>query len=76
MHEAGETARSVIDVFRSQPILLALIVVVLALLGLLYWSAVGAERERTKALELLYENRKYVGDLLKSCHPAPVKEPR
>jgi hypothetical protein len=69
MHEAGETARSIIDVFKSQPVVLGLILINLALVGLLYWGTVTAERERTRGLELLYENRKTVGDLLHNCYP-------
>jgi hypothetical protein len=72
-HEAGETARSVVDVFRSQPLVLALVLMNIALLGLLYWSAIGAERERSKSLELLYDNRKFVGDLLSRCTVMPSK---
>lgn len=78
VHEAGETARSIVDVFRQQPIVLALILTILALLGLLYWSAVSAEREREKGLELLYDNRKFVGDLLVRCQlpaPPPIPSP-
>lgn len=71
LHEAGETARSIVDIFRSQPLILALILMNLALMGLLYWNSVAAERERTRGLELLYDNRKTVGELLHNCYPAP-----
>lgn len=70
VHEAGETARSALDIFRREPITLALVLMNLALLALLYWNGVIAEREREKGLELLYDNRKYVGDLLHRCYPA------
>jgi len=73
MHEAGETTRSIVDVFRSQPLVLALVLMNLALLGLLYWSSIAAERERTRGLELLYDNRKTVGELLRNCYPVPSK---
>ena len=71
IHEAGETARTTLDIFRREPIVLALILMNMALLGLLYWNGVAQERERTRSLELLYENRKYVGDILARCYPAP-----
>ena len=58
IHEAGETARSAIGVFTSQPIVLALILMNAALLGLLYWDHGISEHERTRSLELLYEDRK------------------
>jgi hypothetical protein len=74
IHEAGETARSAIDVFRTSPFTLALILMNLALLGFLYLFSIHAETERTRALELLYENRKYVGDILSRCYPVPPSQ--
>ena len=74
MHEAGETARSALSIFKEQPFILALIIVILALLGLLYWNAVTAEREREKGLDLLYENRKVVTEALLKCYPAPPRK--
>ena len=71
IHEAGETARSTLAIFREQPFTLALILMNLALLGFLYIWSIHAESERTRSLDLLYENRKYVGDILSKCYPAP-----
>ena len=73
IHEAGETARTALGVFGSQPIVLALILMNAALLGLLYWDHAVSEKERSKSLELLYDNRKFMGDLLFKCQPPPVK---
>lgn len=76
--EAGQTARSALSVFKREPLTLALVIINVALIGLLYWERTVAERERGsmlalqgKEMELLYENRKYVGDLLSKCYPAP-----
>lgn len=74
--EAGETARSALSIFKREPIVLALIIINLALIGLLYWEGVVGEREREKGLELLYDNRKFVGDLLAKCYPAPPALPK
>ncbi|PWT91748.1 MAG: hypothetical protein C5B54_04725 [Acidobacteria bacterium] len=75
--EAGQTAREAISVFRSQPLVLALVLMNIGLLGLMYWDHASAERERVKGLELLYENRKYVGELLAHCWPeAPRPDAR
>ena len=71
VHEAGETARSAISVFSSQPFTLALIIMNLALLGFLYIYTIHAEDERKESLRLLYDNRKYVGDILSKCYPVP-----
>lgn len=76
MKEAGQTARSAIGIFRREPIVLALIIINLALIGLLYWDGVIAEREREKGLELLYQNREFVGKLLANCYPAPPPTPK
>jgi len=67
IHEAAETTRSAIEVFRSQPFVLALILMNLALLGFLYWNGVVAQHERERSLELLYDNRRFVGQLLAEC---------
>lgn len=72
VHEAGETARTVVSIFQREPIVLALILMNIALLGLLYWNGLVAERERSKSLELLYDNRRYVADLLARCSLQPL----
>lgn len=73
--EAGETARSLIDRLGAQPVILASVVVNLGLMGLLYWQAVIAERERGRELELLYKNRTEVGQLLLKCKDGSTPEP-
>lgn len=81
--EAGATARSALNIFAKQPLVLALILMNLALLGLLYWERTGAAHERQRELDLifqnrkyeadlLYENRKYVTDALANCVPAAL----
>jgi len=68
-NEIGQTTRTALDIFRGYPFTLALIVMNLALLAMLYWSGANAEREREKALDLLYQNRKEVAELLFKCQP-------
>lgn len=67
LHEAGETARSMLGAFREQPLMLALVIIILALLGFLYYDGLAHNADRRRQIELLYENRKYVGDLLARC---------
>lgn len=69
--EGARAARTFMDAMREQPLSLALVVMNLGLLGFLYYTNLTATAERHKELELLYENRKYVGDLLARCYPAP-----
>ena len=73
--EAGATARAVVSALSTQPVILASLVLNLALVGLLYWSAVIAERERGDERRLLYENRKFVGNLLAGCTLTPCPKP-
>ena len=69
IHEAGETARSVVDVFRTSPFTLALVLLNAGLLGFLYYQGVNNNQERRRELELLYDNRKLVADYLYKCTP-------
>ena len=69
VHEAGETARSTLNVFRDQPFMLAMVLINLMLLGFLYYQGVNNNSERHRELELLYENRKLVADYLYKCIP-------
>lgn len=73
VHEAGETARSTIEVFKSQPLLLAMVLMNFALLGFLYYTGVTNNKSRARELELLYQNRKEVGQLLIECHRIPAE---
>lgn len=72
----GEGTRTFMEVMRGQPLSLALVVMNLGLLGFLYYTNLTATRERHRELELLYENRKFVGDLLARCYPAPPEDGR
>ena len=76
IHEAGETARSALSIFREQPFTLAMVLLNFAMLGFLYVYSVHSEEERKESLRLLYDNRKFVGDLLARCNlptPPPIK---
>ena len=73
VHEAGETARSTLAIFREQPFTLAMVLMNFAMLGFLYFYSVHVEDERKEGLRLLYDNRKFMGDLLFKCQPPPVK---
>jgi hypothetical protein len=68
-HEAGEAAKGFIDALKDQPLSLALVVMNLGLLGYLYYTGVVAHSERREEMQMLYENRKYVGQLLAECQP-------
>jgi hypothetical protein len=74
-HEAGETARSLINIFGAQPLVLALVVMNFALLGFLYWASISFANERQKSLEMLYADRQNESKLLAGCYPTPAVPP-
>jgi len=75
IEEGARAARGFMDALKEQPLSLALVVVVFALLGFVYYQGVTQHQERQKELELLYENRKYVTDALASCiHVDDIKK--
>jgi hypothetical protein len=59
----------------SNPYVLASVVINFGLMGLLYWSATIAERERGEERRLLYQNRSEVSQLLVSCGAARLPRP-
>ena len=67
LEEGAKTARTFIESMREQPLALALALMNFLLLGFLYYGGVAANQERHRELELLYDNRKYVTDVLASC---------
>ena len=71
----GNTTRGIVETFRGNPLALGLVLANLGLLGFLYYSGVVAHNERQRETELLYENRKYVGDLLQRCQTFSPKQP-
>jgi len=66
-----QVASSFIDAMKSQPLALALAVMNIGLLGFLYYSGVVAHSERAEEMKMLYENRKYVADILARCTLQP-----
>lgn len=61
------TVGSIIRQFTGQPLVLALVLMNFFLLGFLYYTGISATNERHAEMQLLYENRKYVTDILGSC---------
>jgi hypothetical protein len=65
---------TVVSKLGERPLVLASVVTNLLLLGFLYYSAIEANAERKHDTELLYDNRKFVGDLLSRCTLQPEKD--
>jgi hypothetical protein len=77
-HEAGQAARSFIDALKDQPLSLALVLMNIGLLGFLYYTGIQAHKERQREMELLYDNRYQMAQLLYQCVPtgAPIPAPK
>ena len=67
LEEGGKAVNSFMEAMKNQPLALALCVMNFMLLGFLYYGGVNAHKEREREMELLYENRKFVGELLARC---------
>ena len=74
LEEGGKAVNSFMEAMKNQPLALALCVMNFMLLGFLYYGGVVAHSERLRETELLYENRKYVGDLLARCTFQPPEK--
>lgn len=75
VEEVGQTTRSLVDALKRDPLTLALVLMNLALIGFLYLSASFAREEHNHDTELLYQNRREVGELLARCYPMPPVKP-
>jgi hypothetical protein len=58
---------NVVRAFRDQPLVLASVLTNVLLIGYLYYAGIVAASERHTEMQLLYDNRKFVGDLLARC---------
>lgn len=67
--QVGESARTFMTIMKDNPLSLALVVMNLCLLGFVYFFAQSAKEERQTELQLLYQNRREVGQLLHDCYP-------
>ena len=65
--EGGKVATSFIDAMKSQPLSLALVIMNMTRLAFLYFYGVATNEQRKRELELLYQNRSEVAQLLARC---------
>jgi hypothetical protein len=79
--EAAKAAGTFMEIMRSQPLSLALVIMNLGLLAILYYENSQAHSDRNREMELLYENRKIATDaltkqseMLAKCYPAPPSQ--
>jgi hypothetical protein len=65
----AEAAKGFIEALKGQPLSLALVVMNMCLLGYLYYAGVVAHDERKTEMQLLYQNRESMAQLLFKCVP-------
>lgn len=65
--ELPRAPRGIVDALKGQPLLLAMVVMNLGLLGYLYYTGVVAHNERQSQTEMMYENRTEMAKLLAQC---------
>jgi cytochrome c oxidase assembly factor CtaG len=78
MSNGGPTqvAGGIIDALKGQPLTLALCVMNVLLVGYLYYAGVVAHDERKTEMQLLYENRSTMAELLFKCVPPDYRPPQ
>jgi hypothetical protein len=57
----------IVSALKHQPLVLALVVMNLALLGFLYYGGVAAHNERSEQAKILAESRSDLAELLTTC---------
>jgi hypothetical protein len=81
IEEGAHALSGVVDALKGQPALLGSLLLNLAMMGLLYWGLAGASASREKILQQVFDNGKYVQDILSKCvvpdkHSEDVQEPQ
>ena len=62
--EVGQTARSLIDVFKSQPHVFGFLLIILALLVFMFYALNSAANFREKLVGQVFENSKAIHQIL------------
>lgn len=75
MEEAGKAASGVIDALKVQPTLLVMAIVNVLLVVLVFYVAQGAGKTREREVAAVYEQSRYVAELLSRCVVAPANTP-
>ena len=74
INNGARAVSTFIDALKAQPLSLALVVMNIGLLGFLYYSGVVAHSERSREMEMLYENRREMAKLLYQCTPVQERD--
>lgn len=67
VEEAGKVASGLVTTLGSNPILLGMVVIVLALIGMLFVTIRAAADARKVEFEMIFSQQKQVQDILSRC---------
>ncbi len=67
IHDAGKAASSFMEAMKSQPVMLGLVVMNLAMVGMLYVVIRFAQDQRRNEFEMIFAQQKEVQQLLSQC---------
>ena len=62
--EAGKTARTIVDVFKEQPHVFGLLLIILAMLAFMFYALNSAANFREKLVGQVFENSKAIHAIL------------
>jgi membrane-anchored glycerophosphoryl diester phosphodiesterase (GDPDase) len=73
MMERGENIKNVLDVMKSQPLVLGLLLVIFALIGFVYLQSAQFNTQRAENVKMFLDVQKEVQKLLSQCIVPPPK---
>lgn len=65
--EIGQTARSMVDAFKSNPVMLGMVLIILAQVGLIFYITNKANASRDNQFQLMLTAQGQVQELLARC---------
>lgn len=71
MSDPSGVVAATVGALKQQPLVLALVIMNLALLGFLYYTGIIAHNERSEQAKTLSENRNAIAELLTTCRDKP-----
>jgi hypothetical protein len=69
--EVGSTARGIVSAMGSQPVMLGMVLVVLALIAMLFMTLRFAQEARKQEFEMIFAQQKEVQSILSRCVVVP-----
>jgi hypothetical protein len=74
VEEVGKAASGFMTAMSSQPIMLGMVMIVLALIGMLFMTLRAASEARKNEFELIFRQQKETQDILSRCVVVPPQQ--